>query len=445
MPADDAQMDTEMDGLAILTDEERRKLLIPAPVDEQVVELLNLHFADSSAKIIKHLDSYDDRNYHVEIDGEERLFKIHNGVESEDFIRVYREAGEDFYKAGSMGSVIHLQNTMLELCAEYKVPSSVPIKPKAALHSPYGSPVMLARLPCLDGSTQLLAVRLLSWIKGRPMSSIKTYSMEVLAEAGRFLGTLDKTLDNLSAGSLTGAMYKIAGSSAALLGRGSFNFGSHASRRFSLFSTSLTDFKTEDLFAPEMPPPARTEPVLQRVEAGLGMPPPPEKRETTVLDSSILDAARRYHQWDGKNTADLRKFTGCIQNDRRRGLIESILDAFEKQIKEPGVDRLFRTGVNHGDFNDANILLDNEFRVVGVIDFGDSTERYVASCVWLAHPTSVPIAVSSIQLGPSDRPIDKTLSEVAWSYSNSACHIDELEQSRELKHPNVNAITALST
>jgi len=31
--------------------------------------------------------------------------------------------------------------------------------------------------------------------------------------------------------------------------------------------------------------------------------------------------------------------------------------------------------MNHGDFNDANILVDEDFHVSGVIDFGDSVER----------------------------------------------------------------------
>lgn len=94
-----------------------------------------------------------------------------------------------------------------------------------------------------------------------------------------------------------------------------------------------------------------------------------------LQDPSVLHAARKYHQWDGKHTADLRKYTSFIKDERRRRLVESILDHFQKEILDQGVHEMFRTGVNHGDFNDANIILDDEFQVVGAIDFGDSVER----------------------------------------------------------------------
>jgi hypothetical protein len=35
------------------------------------------------------------------------------------------------------------------------------------------------------------------------------------------------------------------------------------------------------------------------------------------LDGSLLGAARRFHQWDGKNTAELGKFTHCIVDAKR--------------------------------------------------------------------------------------------------------------------------------
>jgi Ser/Thr protein kinase RdoA (MazF antagonist) len=57
--------------------------------------------------------------------------------------------------------------------------------------------------------------------------------------------------------------------------------------------------------------------------------------------------------------------------------VESIIDMFQSQIIDSGVASSFRIGINHGDFNDANILIGNDYKVSGVIDFGDSVERYV--------------------------------------------------------------------
>jgi hypothetical protein len=95
------------------------------------------------------------------------------------------------------------------------------------------------------------------------------------------------------------------------------------------------------------------------------------------FDGSLLEAARRFHQWDGKNTAELSKFTHCIVDAKRRLLVESVIDTFCSTLLESGVSKQFRKGVNHGDYNDANVLLDDDFHVTGVIDFGDSVERYV--------------------------------------------------------------------
>lgn len=94
-----------------------------------------------------------------------------------------------------------------------------------------------------------------------------------------------------------------------------------------------------------------------------------------LMDSTKYKASQRYHAWDGKNTLDVRKYTHCIDGEQRRDMVESILDAFKHDIIDKDVE--FRTGVLHADFNDANILVDQEMQISGVIDFGDSVCRYV--------------------------------------------------------------------
>jgi len=93
------------------------------------------------------------------------------------------------------------------------------------------------------------------------------------------------------------------------------------------------------------------------------------------LQLEDLPAAQRYHQWDGKNTSDLRNWVQYIQSEERRAMIESIITAFETELIKSGVAETLRKGMNHGDFNDANILMDDSFKVTGVIDFGDAVER----------------------------------------------------------------------
>jgi Ser/Thr protein kinase RdoA (MazF antagonist) len=96
-----------------------------------------------------------------------------------------------------------------------------------------------------------------------------------------------------------------------------------------------------------------------------------------VIDHSVFHAARRYHQWDGKNTIELMKFVSCITNDQRRSLVRSVIESFQHNIINTDIASQFRTGLIHGDYNDANIILNpKNFHITGIIDFGDSVERY---------------------------------------------------------------------
>jgi hypothetical protein len=101
----------------------------------------------------------------------------------------------------------------------------------------------------------------------------------------------------------------------------------------------------------------------------------------------------------------LKDFVGCIQDPRRKALVESVLEAFQRDLIDSKVSESFPTSIIHGklliwlgylclpvihvfvmtnvylfhgtigDFNDANMLVDSNFLVSGVIDFGDSVER----------------------------------------------------------------------
>lgn len=269
------------------SDEEMRKLLKPNSTPDQVVAALKKSYAKpgQEVKMVKELDSYDDKNYWVEINNIPYLAKVHNGVESKDFIKFWKEESA-FEK-----SVIHMQNTIMEHLNYHGISSS---KPQKSIAGDTPSPASVHALPVVseDHSPCELVVRLLSWVPGRPMESFKMLPLEALADAGRFLGKLSHTLSS--------------------------------------------------------------------------------------LDTKELDAARRYHQWDGKNTAGLKNFVACIEDTRRRSMVESVLHAFQEDIIDSKVSEEFPKSFIHGDFNDANILLDGDFRVSGVIDFGDSVERYVA-------------------------------------------------------------------
>jgi hypothetical protein len=84
----------------------------------------------------------------------------------------------------------------------------------------------------------------------------------------------------------------------------------------------------------------------------------------------------RYHQWDLRNTADLRQFVPCIKDGRRKAIVESVITAFEGAKAE--LDGSLIRGAIHGDFNDANLIL-NDGGEMGLIDFGDVVSSWTVN------------------------------------------------------------------
>lgn len=272
------------------SDEEMRKLLKPNPTDEEVLTVLSKTYPTMKLKIVKELDSYDDKNYLVidtANDEAKYLAKVHNGVESLDYINKRSSSS-------SHTSVIDLQNAIFSHINSVEgVTTSAPIPPTHAAED--GAVISLHDLPVMssDHSPSKLVVRLLTWVPGVPLSSVPSTSLtaESLADAGAYLGKLRCALDGL----------------------------------------------------------ART-------------------------DANAVQASKRYHVWDGRNTLDLTNFTKYIADEDRRGLVHSVLDAFRDTFGEDGSKVDFPKGILMGDYNDANILIDGS-KVSGVIDFGDSVHR----------------------------------------------------------------------
>jgi len=238
------------------SDEEMRKLLKPAPSAEQILVALQGSYVvpGQEIKFVKDLESYDDRNFWVEIDGIPHLTKVHNGVESKDFIELYQKG--EYSK-----SVIHLQNTIMEHLNANGIVTSAPKRP---LEGDVPTAASVQSLPVVseDNSPSDLVVRLLGWVGGTPMSSAKLLPLESLADAGRFLGRMSLKLSE--------------------------------------------------------------------------------------LDASELVAAKRAHQWDGKNTMGLRDFVCYIQDPRRKALVESVLEAFQTDLIDSKASESFATSIIHG-------------------------------------------------------------------------------------------------
>lgn len=101
--------------------------------------------------------------------------------------------------------------------------------------------------------------------------------------------------------------------------------------------------------------------------------------DLAASDAATLELSKRYHAWDGRNLLDAMRFVEHIDDPHRRNLVTSVIDTFRKVILEGGNGDKFRMAINHGDFNDANIIVGDDdqtgMSVTGAIDFGDTVYR----------------------------------------------------------------------
>jgi hypothetical protein len=194
-----------------------RKQLKPNPTNDEVIDVIRTNYFngdDSSVvdiKLIKELDSYDDRNLWISVNGKDYLAKVHNGVESRDMIQFLTtaldEADDDDNNNNKKNgdyrkSAIHLQNAIMEHLNECNITTNQPQLPSiAAVSSTSASSVagVVATLSVVSSehSPTPLIVRLLGWVEGTPMSSFPMLPIEGIADSGRFLGNLSHALSTL--------------------------------------------------------------------------------------------------------------------------------------------------------------------------------------------------------------------------------------------------------
>lgn len=77
--------------------------------------------------------------------------------------------------------------------------------------------------------------------------------------------------------------------------------------------------------------------------------------------------------WMLNSVPMLRDFLYVIEDPERRGMVNDVIDKFEKRVIE-GFGNELEKGMIHGDLNEQNILVDGEEgrKVVAVLDVGDS-------------------------------------------------------------------------
>jgi len=96
-----------------------------------------------------------------------------------------------------------------------------------------------------------------------------------------------------------------------------------------------------------------------------------------ALRSFFHPAAGRELLWNLRATPSLRQLLDEIPEPERRALVSRAIDRFEHRVL-PAWPRL-RSQVVHGDFNLDNLLLDQDDRVAGILDFGDCCHSALAA------------------------------------------------------------------
>jgi 4-aminobutyrate aminotransferase-like enzyme/Ser/Thr protein kinase RdoA (MazF antagonist) len=101
-----------------------------------------------------------------------------------------------------------------------------------------------------------------------------------------------------------------------------------------------------------------------------------------ALRSFFHPAAGRELLWNIRATPRLRPLLEEIADRERRQLVVRALERYEARVL-PEWERL-RAQVVHGDFNLDNLLLDEQGRVAGILDFGDCCHSALAADVAVA-------------------------------------------------------------
>jgi Ser/Thr protein kinase RdoA (MazF antagonist) len=146
-------------------------------------------------------------------------------------------------------------------------------------------------------------------------------------------------------------------------------------------------------------------------------------------------AAGRELLWDLAHAAKLRALVQEIGDAGRRRLVQSVLDRYEERVA-PRWPHLPQQVV-HGDFNLDNVLLGDDGRVSGIVDFGDTS--YTAAVADLA------VAVASLMRGRTREDAFRTGRISVDGYaSRSPLAPEELEVLGDLVATRLAAIVAIS-
>lgn len=88
---------------------------------------------------------------------------------------------------------------------------------------------------------------------------------------------------------------------------------------------------------------------------------------------SVASYRKHSHKWMLEKCHTIQECLHIISDPKRKAMIQKILENFETLVLSQRAN--FKQGLIHGDYNENNIIVrqinDNEYKIEGVIDFGD--------------------------------------------------------------------------
>jgi len=131
-------------------------------------------------------------------------------------------------------------------------------------------------------------------------------------------------------------------------------------------------------------------------------------RLNLALRGFFHPAAGRELLWDLAHATDLRPHLEDVADRDRRRLVEAVLDRYEARVA-PRWPHL-RAQVVHGDLNLDNVLLSEDGRISGIVDFGDA--------VHTANVADFAVALASLMRGRSGDEVFRVGRIAADGYSS---------------------------
>jgi Ser/Thr protein kinase RdoA (MazF antagonist) len=154
-------------------------------------------------------------------------------------------------------------------------------------------------------------------------------------------------------------------------------------------------------------------PVLDRHPAALGSL---LARLDRALEGFTHEAADRKLQWDLSHAAELRSLLPHVEDPHLRDMAERVIEDFST-IALPLLPSL-RRQVIHNDLNPHNVIVGNDGRIAGIIDFGDMVRAALVNDLATA---------ASYQAGRGPAPLGGALSMIAAYHAAHPLAPEEIE------------------